>query len=261
MIANQFRFDNPRDRFEDLMNKTLRLIRERATPEFPSSIFYAYKQREEVRDGVTSTGWDTMLTALVNAGFRIVGTWPMRTERSARPRSLESNALASSVVLVCRPRDGDMPIATRREFTDALRDDLPPPRPSHPRRAYRPRRPRPSRHRTRHGDILPILPLRDHRRRAYFRDALIEINRALAFYHRREQGDLDPESRFCMDWLREFGFAEGACGAAEVLARALNVSVESMDALGLLTADAGGVRLHPVESCAADVRPCRRPDA
>ena len=198
-----------------------------------------------------------MLTALVNAGFRIVGTWPMRTERSARANSLGANALASSVVLVCRPRDDDMPIATRHEFTDSLRDVLPPAldlltREGHiapvdlAQAAIGPGMEIYSRYarvETIAGEHIPV------------REALIEINRALAFYHRREQGDLDPESRFCMDWLREFGFAEGACGAAEVLAQALNVSLESMDALGLLTADAVRVRLHPVEICADDVRP------
>ena len=75
------RFENPRERFEELMGKTLNLIRSRCSPEFPSSIFYAYKQQDgRQRGGRTSTGWETMLTALVNAGFQIIGTWPMRTE-------------------------------------------------------------------------------------------------------------------------------------------------------------------------------------
>ena len=104
MTAIPGRFEDPRQRFEDLLAQTLRRIREGCSPEFPSSIFYAYKQQEEEREGRTSTGWETMLTAVVNAGFEIVGTWPMRTERPGRPRSLGSNALASSVVLVCRPR-------------------------------------------------------------------------------------------------------------------------------------------------------------
>ena len=96
--------ESARERFERLMGDTLRLIREHCSPEFPSSIFYAYKQREEERDGVTSTGWDTMLSALVNAGFHVVGTWPMRTEMATRSNALVANTLASSVVLVCRPR-------------------------------------------------------------------------------------------------------------------------------------------------------------
>ena len=125
MVAIEFRFENPRERFEGLLNKTLQLIRERCTPEFPSSIFYAYKQHEEEREGRTSTGWETMLLALVNAGFEIVGTWPMRTERQNRPNSLGANSLASSVVLVCRPRPADAPTATRRQFLDVLEAELP----------------------------------------------------------------------------------------------------------------------------------------
>ena len=99
MIATPFRFENPRQRFEDLLNKTLKLIRERCSKEFPSSIFYAYKQQEEEQEGRASTGWETMLSAIVLAGFEIVGTWPMRTERSARSNALSANSLAPSVVL------------------------------------------------------------------------------------------------------------------------------------------------------------------
>lgn len=81
------------------MGRTLNLIRERCSPDFSSSIFYTYKQQEKPHGGRTSTGWETMLTALVNAGFRIIGTWPMRTELTNRTNSLSANALASSVVL------------------------------------------------------------------------------------------------------------------------------------------------------------------
>ncbi len=246
--------DNARERFEDMMNKTLRLIRERSTSEFPSSIFYAYKQREEVRDGTTSTGWDTMLTALVNADFRIVGAWPMRTERTARANALETNALASSVVLVCRPRDEGAPIATRREFIDALERDLPPA----------------LNHLTREGHIAPVdlaqaaigpgMEIYSQYSRVEtiagepvpVRDALIEINRVIGLYHRGEQGELDIESRFCMDFLRQYGLGEASFGDAEVLSQALNVDVEALDALGLLVADAGKVRLLPPERYGGD---------
>ena len=125
MTAIPSRFDEPRQRFEDLLSQTLQLIRERCSPEFPSSIFYAYKQQEEEREGRTSTGWETMLTAVVNAGFEIVGTWPMRTERAARSNAMGTNALASSVVLVCRPRSATAPPASRREFLNALQAEMP----------------------------------------------------------------------------------------------------------------------------------------
>ena len=119
------RFTDPRQRFDNLMVQTLELIRERCSPEFPSSIFYAYKQQEQEREGVTSTGWETMLTSVVDAGFQIVGTWPMRTEMSVRANAMGANTLASSVILVCRPRPGNAPIASRNDFITALEREMP----------------------------------------------------------------------------------------------------------------------------------------
>ncbi len=107
------------------MGKALRLMQENCSPEFPSSLFYAYKQQEEQESGMASTGWETMLTALVESGFQIVGTWPVRTERRGRLREVGSNALASSVILVCRPRPDDAPTATRREFLGMLQAEMP----------------------------------------------------------------------------------------------------------------------------------------
>ena len=157
MVASQFRFENPRERFEELLSKTLRLIRDRCTPQFPSSIFYAYKQQEEEREGRMSTGWDTMLSALVSTGFQIIGTWPMRTERSARSNARGANTLASSIVLVCRPRPEDAPSATRREFFDALEagatGGVGPPEPREPHRAGGPS---PSSHWTGNAGLLTL---------------------------------------------------------------------------------------------------------
>ena len=239
--------ESARERFERLMNETLRLIRERCSPEFPSSIFYAYKQQEETRQGRTSTGWDTMLTALVNAGFQIVGSWPMRTELSNRSNSLGANTLASSVILVCRPRLADAPSATRREFLSALERELP---------AALDRL-------TREGHIAPV----DLAQAAIgpgmqiysgyssvqtiagepvsVRDALEQINRVIGEYHSRERGALDEESQFCFDWLREHNYAAGDYGSANTLAQAKNVAIEDnlRDAHRLLIAEGGKVRL------------------
>ena len=238
--------ESAKDRFERLMRDTLHLIREHCSPEFPSSIFYAYKQREEERDGVTSTGWDTMLTALVDAGFQIVGTWPMRTELANRTNSLDANSLASSVVLVCRPRRKNAEVATRRQFLDALGAELP----------------EALKQMTREGHIAPVdlsqaaigpgmeVYSRYARvetisgERVPVRDALREINRVIAEYHQREQGELDVESQFCVEWLREHGYVEGEFGRAETLSQAKNVSIEALrDEHGLLEASAGKLRL------------------
>ena len=250
MIATRFRFENPRQRFEDLLNKTLKLIRERCSPEFPSSIFYAYKQQEEEREGRASTGWETMLSAIVSAGFQIVGTWPMRTELSTRSRALDSNALASSVVLVCRPRSDDAPTATRRQFFDELEKELPTALDQL----------------TREGHIAPtdlaqaaIGPGMQIYSRyncvetisgepVSVREALVAINRAIADYDERQEGNLDSESRFCLDWLKQHGYEEGPYGDAETLARAKNVAINKLHSDGLLTSEEGKVQLLPLDA-------------
>ncbi len=245
------RFDDPRQRFEDLLNKTLQLIRDRCSPEFPSSIFYAYKQQEEERDGRASTGWETMLSSIVSAGFEIVGTWPMRTERSARSNALSTNSLASSIVLVCRPRPRDAPAATRRQFFNALDKELPAALDQL----------------TRKGHIAPTdlaqaaigpgmqIYSRYSRvetisgKSVLVREALAAINRAIADYDERQEGDLDLESRFCLAWLKQHGYAEGPYGDAETLARAKNVTIRGLqDSNGLLTAKGGWVKLLPLDA-------------
>ena len=247
------RFETPRQHFEEMMRGSLETIRERCTPDFPSSIFYAYKQQEENRGETTSTGWDTMLSALVEAGFQIVATWPMRTELANRPRGLGSNSLATSVVLVCRPRGEDAEHATRREFLAALDAELPAALDQL----------------TREGHIAPVdlaqaaigPGMAIYSRYAgvetiagepvTVREALGAINRAVAAYHRGEQGHLDEKSRFCVEWLRQYGMKEGPYGDAETLARAANVEVEAL-APRLLTSDGGRVQLQPIEAYAHD---------
>ena len=243
------RFEDSRQRFEDLLNKTLNRIREQCSPEFPSSIFYAYKQQEEKRGGRASTGWETMLSAIVSAGFEIVGTWPMRTDRPTGVKT-GTNALASSVVLVCRPRPDDADFATRREFFDALERELPAELDQLTQgghiaptdlaqaaigpgmRIYS----RYSSVATIGGELVPI------------REALAAINRVIAHYHDRQEGELDSESRFCFDWLKQHGYAAGRYGDAETLATAKNVVISNLQGSGLLIAEAGRVRLLPIDA-------------
>lgn len=249
MIESRFRFENPRQRFEKLLGKTLKLIRERCSDEFPSSIFYAYKQQEEEREGRTSTGWEAMLNAVVSSGFQIVGTWPMRTELTTNLKK-NINALASSVVLVCRPRPDDASTATRRQFLNALDKELPVAldqltqkrhiAPTDLAQAaigpgmqiYS----RYSRVETISGEPVSV------------REALAAINRAIADYDEHQEGDLDSESRFCLDWLKQYGYEEGAYGDAETLARAKDVTVSKLHSDGLLTAERGRVKLLPLDA-------------
>ena len=247
IIANRHRFADSDQRFEDRLAKALSLIRKQCTGEFPSSIFYAYKQEEVEREGSPSTGWETMLNAVIRAGFQIVGTWPMRTENT---RALKSsrNALASSIVLVCRPRSDDAPTCTRRQFLDALESELPIALDQL----------------TREGHIAPVdlaqaaigpgMQVYSRYSRVetiggepvLVREALANINRVIAEYDERQQGDLDSPTRFCLDWLRQNGYDYGGYGDAHTLAQAKNVSVEELrDGSNLLTATTGRVRLLP----------------
>jgi len=235
-----------RQRFEDLLNQTLRLIREKCSPDFPSSIFYAYKQHEEQRDGRTSTGWETMLTAVVNAGFQVVGTWPMRTERPGGVKA-HTNVLASSVVLVCRPRPEGAAPALLQQFRLELEREVPAvlaqlTRESHiapvdlrqaaigPGMAVYSRY---GRVRTPAGEPVTV------------RQALAAINAVVSAYLAEQAGQMDNESRFCLDWLLAHPSGRGDYGIAAGLALPYNLSIE--DHLAgrhrLLTAAGGRVTL------------------
>ena len=223
------RFENPAQHFEELLGKALIQMRQHCSDEFPSSIFYAYKQQEEEHDGKTSTGWEMMLTAVVNAGFQIVGTWPIRTERTTGLKG-DKNALASSIVLVCRPRSEDAPMITRNEFLQMLKKEMPPALDRLTRIANI--RPvdlaqaaigpgmevysRYSRVTRISGEIVPI------------REVLMHINNEITAYHEKETGELDPESQFCLTWLQQHGYMEGNFGDAEGLSKAKDVDIAAL---------------------------------
>ncbi len=249
------RFENPAERFEELLGQSLRLIRERCSPEFPSSIFYAYKQQEEERDGVTSTGWETMLAALVNAGFQIIGTWPMRTERPTGVKA-KANVLASSVILVCRSRPENAPATSRSDFISALQREMPTKLDQLTREAH----------------IAPV----DLRQAAIglgmavysryrnvetlsgetvtVRQALMAINDTVDVYFREQAGELDAESRFCLDWLHAYPSGRGDYGTAENLARAYDLTIDERleQTHQLLDASHGQVSLYDIDAYDAE---------
>ena len=129
LVAAQYRHggkDNAEAFFLDGMTRAMHRLAEQAHPGFPITIYYAFKQAESESDaGTASTGWETFLDAVNRAGLAVTGTWPMRTERSARSVGIGTNALASSIVLVCRCRASDAPVTTRRDFLAALKAELP----------------------------------------------------------------------------------------------------------------------------------------
>ncbi len=250
------RFENARERFEKLMSKTLQLIRDNSSPNYPSSIFYAYKQQEKDRNGRVSTGWDTILSALVMAGFQIVGTWPMRTEGSGRLNAITANSLASSIILVCRHRPISSKMATRREFINTLRCELP--------LALR---------QMQTGNIAPVdlaqaaigpgmaVFTRYNRvldasgEAVSVREALALINQTLDEVMAEQEGDFDADTRWALAWFEQSGFSEDDFGVAETLSKAKNTSVSGMVEAGILESGAGKVRLYRPEELKEDWNP------
>lgn len=225
--------------------------------DYPFTVYYAFKQAEVViEEGSASTGWETMLNGLIESGFTIVGTWPVRTERGGRMISVGTNALASSIVLVCRPRPDDAPMTSRRAFVSELRQALP--------QALR---------EMQSGNIAPVdlaqasigpgmavysryaKVLEPDGSRLTVRAALQLINRVLDEYLAEQEGELDAASRFAVAWFEQFGFEAGEFGQADVLARAKNTSVDTLAHTGLLRAGAGKVQLYAWDELGDDFDP------
>ena len=223
----------------------MRRLAEQAHPGFPVTIYYAFKQSETKGDsGTASTGWETFLDAVIQSGFAITGTWPMRTERGARSISIGVNALASSTVLVCRLRTDDAPAATRREFLTALRSELP--------QALR---------LLQTGNVAPVdlaqasigpgmavytryaKVLDAAGKPLSVRDALALINRILDEVLAEQEGDFDSDSRWAVAWFEQHGFDEGEYGVAETLSKAKNTSVAGLVEAGILASKGGTVQL------------------
>jgi len=231
--------------FMDGMTEAMHRLGEQAHPAFPVTIYYAFKQSERKGDaGTSSTGWETFLDAVIRAGFAITGTWPMRTELSNRMIGSGTNALASSIVLVCRPRPSDAPTATRRELLTALKAELPAAL-AHLQR----------------GNIAPVdlaqaaigpgmgvftryaRVLDAEGQPVSVREALALINQTLDEVLAEQESDFDADTRWALAWFEHAGFADGDYGVAETLSKAKNTSVSGMVEAGLLTSKGGKVRL------------------
>ena len=210
---------------------------------FPTTIYYAFKQAETAETvGTSSTGWETFLEAVLAAGYVLTGTWPMRTELGNRMRGSESNALASSIVLVCRKRDADAATVSRREFIRELNTVLP----------------EALMDMTRGGINSPVAPvdlsqaiigpgmaifsqyaavLEADGKPMSVRTALQLINRFLA------EDDFDHDTQFCLHWFEGQGWATGKYGDADVLARAKGTSVAGLTDAGVVESGKGDLRL------------------
>ena len=231
--------------FLDGMTEAMQRLADQAHPGFPVTIYYAFKQSEtEDVAGTSSTGWETFLDAVIRAGFSISGTWPIRTELGNRMIGAGANALASSIILVCRPREINASSATRREFVAALKAELP--------SALR---------HLQAGNIAPVdlaqaaigpgmgvytrfsMVLDAEGKKLSVREALTLINATLDEALAEQEGDFDAESRWAVAWFEQFGFAKGDYGVAEVLSKAKNISIAGLAEAGILVSIRGDVRL------------------
>jgi putative DNA methylase len=252
LVADSTRFggqEAARDHFERGLSKAFERIRQIADPRFPVTVYYAFKQTEREEDGSgevvqTSTGWETMLEGLLKSGFSIDGTWPMRSELGNRMRSIGSNALASSIVLVCRPRLVDAGITSRKDFVSTLKAELP--------EALRT---------LQHGNIAPVdlaqasigpgiaifsrfaKVLEPDGSAMPIRTALALINQALGEILSEQEDEFDADTRWAIAWYEQFGLNEADSGRAILLTQAKNTSLHGLVTAGIVEARRGETRL------------------
>lgn len=252
LVATPYRHgtkDKAESFFMDGMTRAIRNMMLNSHPAFPVTIYYAFKQSETKAKGTASTGWETFLEAIKTAGFSITGTWPMRSEQSTRMVGMGTNALASSIVLVCRKRPADSETISRKQFLRELDDTLPnsmeemiggsegasPIAPVDLAQAAI-------------GPGMAIFskyeavleadgsPMSVH-------NALILINKAIDEYFSQAESDMDSDTRFCVEWFLQYGFATGLFGEADVLARAKGTTVDGVEQAGVIESGSGKVRL------------------
>ncbi|MCQ3930201.1 MAG: hypothetical protein DPW16_07050 [Chloroflexi bacterium] len=256
LIASPYRFGGDKNAansfFETGLQEVFTKLRQTVDPQFPLTIYYAFKQSETEGDSandnpalIANKGWETILNSLIQSFFSIDGTWPTRTERGGRMISVGTNALASSIVLVCRPRPENAPTITRRQFVEALRRELP--------LALK---------EMQSGNIAPVdlaqasigpgmavysrysKVLEADGTPMSVRTALGLINQELDAYLAEQDGDIDADTRFAVAWFEQFGFKEGEFGQADVLARAKNTSVSGVEHAGVVESGRGKVKLR-----------------
>ncbi|MCA2716394.1 DUF1156 domain-containing protein [Microcystis sp. M169S2] len=251
--------------FEQGLGATFNKLYRSSDPAYPLTVYYAFKQAESKEDsddqeeqqlGLASTGWETMLEGLMQSNFMIDGTWPIRTELARRMRGQNSNALASSIVLVCRPRPADAPKASRRQFLNELKRDLP--------QALK---------LLQQGNIAPVdlaqasigpgmaiyskyaAILESNGTSMGVRTALQLINQILDEFLTEQEGEFDSDTRWALTWFEQYQFNEGLYGNAETLSKAKNTSIQGMVEAGILEAKAGKVRLLKREDLKTDWKP------
>ncbi len=242
--------------FMEGMSQALRNMHRSGVDDFPLTLYYAFKQAEMAKEGLTSPGWATFLQALSDAGYVIRQTWPARTELANRPIAMGTNALASSIVLVCRKRQNDASAITRRQYMARLRAEMPE-----------------ALDRIREGGVGPVdMPqaaigpgmsiftaasgvLEPDDTRMSVRSAIALVNQVRDEISGEEAVGYDRETRFCIDWFEQFGMDEGPSGDAINLAQAHNLSIEGLQKAGAVVARSGKTRLFKRDELPRDWDP------
>jgi putative DNA methylase len=248
LVADPFRHEDADKFFESGFTRVFDRICEGTSNQFPTTVFYAFKQAESDDDGGhASTGWETLLEGMIKSGWAVTGTWPVRTERGGRVRDIGSNALASSIVLSCRPRPADAGFTDRRGLINALRDEFP--------AALR---------KLEEGKVAPV----DLRQAAIgpgmavfsryarvnepdgspmrVRAALSLINQVLDEKLSQLEGNVSADTRFCVEWFKQYEFDHGPYGTAETLSKGIDTSISGLERAGVLVSRAGKVKLQSV---------------
>lgn len=259
LVATPYRHGNKENAeqfFLDGMTRAMHRMATEGNQDYPAALYYAFKQAETSDGGVSSTGWATFLEAVLAAGFSVNGTWPVRTELSNRMIGRDANALASSIVMVCRHRPADAPMTTRTDFVRELRRTLP----------------RELKALT-DANIAPVdmaqasigpgmavfskysEVLESDGSKMSVRVALQLINEALDEHLAEFEGSLDADSRFAVSWFESFGLDDAPYGEAEKMATPRGVSVAGVAEAGLIVAKAGKVRLIKREELPEDWNP------
>jgi adenine-specific DNA methylase/very-short-patch-repair endonuclease len=265
LVATPYRFEGSKQKaqtfFEEGLGKAFNRMHEISHADYPLTVYYAFKQAETDQKGksdesVASTGWETMLEGLIKADFSINGTWPMRSELSNRMVASGTNALASSIVLVCRPRPTNAPKITRRQFLTELKRELP--------QALKT---------LQQGNVAPVdlaqasigpgmavfsqyaAVLENDGSPMRVRTALQLINQILDEFLTEQEGEFDGDTRWALTWFEQYQFEPGQYGFAETLSKAKNTSVQGMVEAGILEAKGGKVRLLKRSELKSDWNP------
>ncbi len=255
LVADQQRHGgrkNAKEFFEAGLEQAFGRIQRAANPNYPITIYYAFKQddskvKKDNEQNTASTGWETMLEALLGTGFQITGTWPMRTEQPGN-LTKKLNVLASSILLVCRSRPENSPPATRQEFVRALKRELPAALSVMMAENVAPVD-------LAQATIGPGMAIYSRYSKVVeadgspmrVRTALQIINGTLDEHLSEAEGDVDSHTRFAITWFEHKGMETGPYGEAETIATARSVSVRGVQEAGILEARAGKVRLLPRE--------------